>query len=284
MSRQTVSGHFIKGTRGSLFVLLRRPARPPLECVLFVPPFAEEMNKCRRMFTEVAIGLADSGVIAVLPDLYGTGDSGGDFADGDWETWQSDLAAVARWCLELGHPVTGLLAVRLGCALAVASADKGFIPAVRNSVLWQPVFDGNRFLSQFLRMRVASGLMQARKETVADLRIMLQNFKEVEVGGYLLSKRLADDIECIAVPDVLPQSLGRVSWLEVTRQSDTPLPAVSQELVERTQSRGGIVHVVCASGEPFWSTTEITLNADLVGESIALFSQNPRESPALQRS
>ena len=201
----------------------------------------------------------------------GPGDSGGDFADGDWETWQSDLAAVARWCLELGHPVTGLLAVRLGCALAVASADKGFIPAVRNSVLWQPVFEGNRFLSQFLRMRVASGLMQARKETVADLRIMLQNFKEVEVGGYLLSKRLADDIECIAVPDVLPQSLGRVSWLRVTRQSDTPLPAVSQELVERTQSRGGIVHVVCASGEPFWSATEITLNADLVGESIALF-------------
>lgn len=282
MSRQTVSGHFIKGTRGSLFVLLRRPARPPLECVLFVPPFAEEMNKCRRMFTEVAIGLADSGVIAVLPDLYGTGDSGGDFADGDWETWQSDLAAVARWCLELGHPVTGLLAVRLGCALAVASADKGFIPAVRNSVLWQPVFDGNRFLSQFLRMRVASGLMQARKETVADLRIMLQNFKEVEVGGYLLSKRLADEIERLSMPDVLPPSLGEVYWLELVRQSETQLPVPSQGLVERTQSRGGFVHVACTRGEPFWSATEITVNTDLVDASIARLLKDRREEPALR--
>ena len=53
-----------------------------------VPPFAEEMNKCRPMVTEVALGLAESGIASIVPDLYGTGDSGGDFSEGDWETWQ----------------------------------------------------------------------------------------------------------------------------------------------------------------------------------------------------
>jgi len=282
VSRQVVSGHFITGAKGPIFVLLRKPAKLQPECILFVPPFAEEMNKCRRMLTEVAIGLADGGVMTVLPDLYGTGDSGGDFADGDLVTWQSDLATVVRWCRELGHPVTGLMAIRLGCALAVASADTGDIPAVRKSVLWQPVFDGSRFLSQFLRMRVAAGLMQARKETVADLRTMLQNHEQVEVGGYLLSKRLADEIERLSMPDVLPPSLGEVYWLELVRQSETQLPVPSQGLVERTQSRGGFVHVACTRGEPFWSATEITVNTDLVDASIARLLKDRREEPALR--
>ena len=54
MSRRSVSGQFIDGAKGPIFVLAREPAAGVRGCVLVVPPFAEEMNKCRRMVTEVA--------------------------------------------------------------------------------------------------------------------------------------------------------------------------------------------------------------------------------------
>ena len=79
MSRTTFSGEFVAGTKGPIFVLLRKPLVPPRGCVLVVPPFAEEMNKCRRMVTELAIRLAEQGIATLQPDFYGTGDSAGDF-------------------------------------------------------------------------------------------------------------------------------------------------------------------------------------------------------------
>ena len=99
----------------------------------------------------------------MLPDLYGTGDSGGDFADASWDVWQSDIARTARWCAERGWPVQGVLAIRLGCALAVAAMASGGLPPVARSVLWQPIFDGRRFLAQFLRLRIAANLMADRE-------------------------------------------------------------------------------------------------------------------------
>jgi hypothetical protein len=53
-----LTGHFIAGPKGPIFVLLREPPDASRGCVIVVPPFAEEMNKCRRMVTEVAVGLA----------------------------------------------------------------------------------------------------------------------------------------------------------------------------------------------------------------------------------
>jgi hypothetical protein len=48
-----------------------------------VPPFAEEMNKSRRMIAEVGRRLEGSGVGMLLVDLFGTGDSEGEFAQAD---------------------------------------------------------------------------------------------------------------------------------------------------------------------------------------------------------
>ncbi len=58
-----------------------------------LPPFAEEMNKCRRMMALTAYALQAAGLDVLFVDLFGTGDSGGDFADGSLEVWRSDLHA-----------------------------------------------------------------------------------------------------------------------------------------------------------------------------------------------
>lgn len=272
MSQATLTGEFIAGPKGPIFVLLRRPAGPLQGCVLVVPPFAEEMNKCRRMVTEVGLGLAERGIGTLVPDLYGTGDSGGDFADGDWTTWRQDLAAAVRWADARGCPVTGILAIRLGAALAVAAQGKGAIPAVGKTVLWQPVLDGGRFLAQFLRLRTAASLMEDRKETLAELRAKLQPGESIEVAGYAISGRLAQDLDELAAPGRLPATLGATAWLEVVRDAEGPLPVSSQNIIEATQRAGGAVQAAGLVGEPFWSSTEIVVNRSVLSDSVAHLS------------
>lgn len=269
MSRSTVSGHYLEGTKGPIFVLLWQPSTIPIGCVLVAPPFAEEMNKCRRMVSEVAMGLAARGVATLVPDLYGTGDSGGDFADGDWATWRADLAASALWSAGLGYPVTSLLAVRLGCALATTGFEAGELSGVTRSVFWQPVFDGSRYLGQFLRLRIAASLMEDRKETMADLKGRLADGETLEVAGYRLSRQLATDLERLTPPKHLPATLGTVAWLEVVREPGAPLPPPSLALIDSSLNRAGLVEATAIPGEPFWSSTEIVVNKVMISRTLS---------------
>jgi exosortase A-associated hydrolase 2 len=272
VSRAIVSGEFIAGAKGPIFVLLRRPAGIAKGCVLVVPPFAEEMNKCRRMVTEVALGLVDQGSAALLPDLYGTGDSGGNFGEGDWATWLADLAAAVRWSSRMRCPVTGVLAIRLGAALAATAATEGAIPSVPNTVLWQPVFDGKRFLTQFLRLRIAASLMEDRKESLDDLRGRLEAGAVLEVAGYDLSARLAADLIAVTPPKRLAVTLGEIAWLEVIRDSGVPLSPPSINLIEQIRAQGRNVHAAGFPGAPFWSSTEIVVNKPLILATVSRFS------------
>jgi exosortase A-associated hydrolase 2 len=246
-------------------------------CVLVVPPFAEEMNKCRRLVTEVALALADRGIGTVLPDVHGTGDSGGDFADATWQGWQGDIARTVQWSAERGHPVTGALAIRLGCALAAAVMASGGLPSVARSVLWQPVFDGRRFLGQFLRLRIAAKLMTDQKESLAGLRAQLQAGEVLEIAGYRLSSRLAADLDSLGPPDALPRGFGEAAWLEVVRESDAKFPVSSQNLIAQTVNRGGQVRDLRIVGEPFWASTEIVVAPEIVSETVAHLSGEARQ-------
>lgn len=268
MSRTNVSGQFIDGTKGSIFVLSRQPIAPAVGCVMVVPPFAEEMNKSRRMVTETALGLAERGIATLVPDVFGTGDSGGDFFDADWVTWQDDVVRTARWSAGRGVPITGILAIRLGCALAASVLAAGVIGPVARTVLWQPVFDGGRFLTQFLRLRTAASLMADRKESIADLRGRLQSGEVVEVAGYGLTAQLAADLDAVVSPGCLPQQFGHVAWMEIIREVEAELPVPSAKLIDQTRSAGGRVDLRLFPGEPFWASTEIVRNREMTHAAV----------------
>jgi exosortase A-associated hydrolase 2 len=267
-----LSGHFLDGVRGPVFVLAREPAAPARGCVLVVPPFAEEMNKCRAMMTDVAVALAQRGIGTVLPDLYGTGDSGGDFSDGDLAVWREDLLLAMQWCRQRLHAVTGILAVRLGCALAAALVSSGRTEAMSRTVLWQPVFDGGRHLTQFLRLRITAALAeQDRKETLAELRARLQAGEIVEVAGYPLSGQLTEQLAALSVPTSLPPQLGKTAWLEIVRDG-AALPQPAAQLIERSRAAGIDVELRTFPGEPFWAATDIVRNRALTGATIDAFA------------
>jgi exosortase A-associated hydrolase 2 len=263
---------YLDGRLGRLFVLLRRPqGRAGGPCVLMVPPFAEEMNKTRAMLARVAEGLALRGIASVLPDLYGTGDSAGEFRDGDWETWREDLERVTAWARGQGLTVNGLLAVRLGCILA-ADFVRGLPAGLERTVFWQPVQSGQRFLTQFLRMRVAASLMEDRRETVAALREEIRATGTLEVAGYELPARLVEQVDAKTLAAAVSPALGDLHWMEIAGSTADPLPGST---IEATRALSGSVRSLRTgvfAGEPFWSTTEIVLLPALVNETIGVLA------------
>jgi exosortase A-associated hydrolase 2 len=203
-----------------------------------------------------------------MPDLYGTGDSEGDFADADLTTWRSDLGRVASWSAADGTPIVAMLGIRLGCALGASVVESGAIGPLRAAAFWQPVFDGARFLQQFLRMRLAASLAQDRKETIADLRQHLARDEVLEVGGYGLSGELARNLDSLVVPQRLAGALGRLAWIEVVRDVAASPPVMATKLLESTVAAGGHVAMQAHAGEPFWATTEIISNRQIVDASV----------------
>jgi exosortase A-associated hydrolase 2 len=222
VSRGSLSGHFLGDPGRRAFVLLREPAAaaPGGGSVLVVPPFGEEMNKSRRMIAETSQRLCEAGVTVVLPDLFGTGDSEGEFRDATLERWIDDLSSACRLAESRGRPVQAVLAVRLGSALAAAAARAGAVPAVTTSVWWQPVVDGKRHLAQFLRLRVAAGSMRGDDpETVEGLRGRSAAGETIAVAGYELSPALVSGLEALAT-DGLPPQVGALHWIEFVREAE----------------------------------------------------------------
>lgn len=264
MTMAGITPRFLTGSRGRILAVLRTPRASSGSSVLMVAPFAEEMNKTRRLFADATQALAAHGLATVLPDLYGTGDSDGEFRDADWAGWQDDLLRTAAWAGEEGWPVRALLCVRLGCILG-AQLAAGSLTGLQRTAFWQPVIEGERHLVQFLRLRVAAGMMDAqRAETVQQLRERLRGGETLEVSGYELGSRLAGELATLRLAEHLVPRLGAVRWLEVARSVQDSLPEASERLISQARASGLSITGEQVTGEPFWSSTEIVRNAALV--------------------
>lgn len=209
--------------------------------------------------------LARRGIAAALADLYGTGDSEGGFEDATWAVWLDNLLQTSRWLESQGFVVNGLLAIRLGAALAYDAVRAGKIRPVQRTVLCQPVFDGRRHLQQFLRLRVAAGRMAGdSRETLDSLQTRLSSGFMVEVAGYPLSPVLAGELERVGLPESLSEAFGEVEWVEIARSADAGVSAQAQRYIERsatTRFQARAHAVVC---EPFWGATEIVVDPGLL--------------------
>jgi len=269
LSRQRLVARYIEGARGRILVVARFPAGDAGRSVLVVPPFAEEMNKSRPSIAQLADGLASRGIATLLPDLGGTGDSDGEFGEADWAAWRRDLVATARWADAEGWTVDALLAVRLGCTLA-AEAVREMPGRISRSVFWAPVAEGQAYLTQFLRLRVAATMMSSGSaESIANLRSRLTGGSPVEVAGYALGPLLASQIEQIRLADMISPALGRLCWMEVSRAEPPEIPVGASRAIERARACGIAIAPLAIAGEPFWAAAETVVNRPLVDGTIA---------------
>ncbi len=239
--------------------------------VLYAPPFAEELNKSRRMVALQARRLAAAGFGVLIPDLYGTGDSAGDFGDARWEIWREDLARCAAWLRQRGHESLILWGLRLGGLLAAELA--GEVAATR-LLLWQPVAAGQRFLHQFLRLRLTADRLKGGSETLSRLQEALAAGQSLEIAGYELHPELAaalDRVRLTPPPPGVP-----VDWFELTRAASGSFAPASQRIVDEWRSAGVAVHARTVVGESFWATQEIAEAPALLDATLtALLDRTP---------
>lgn len=249
------------------------PGVEPVGSVLVAPAFAEEMNRSRRMVALLGQALAASGYATLVPDLTGTGDSDGDFEDGDWTRWQADLAEADVWRRQAYGGRALWLGVRAGALLAAASARAG-----DQLLMWQPVSSGKTHLNQFLRLRIAADALAVGKSgtTTAALVAELDAGTPVEVAGYMISPSLARGLGSATLSSVSGTSL-RIDILEVGAEAGAECLPATEASIESLRRTGARVTGRRVAGPAFWSSLETVNCPALIDATCEVIRSEPIE-------
>jgi exosortase A-associated hydrolase 2 len=204
---------------------------------------------------------AQAGYAVVQPDLYGCGDSDGDFGEARWHLWLRDIEHVCHWLRGQGYARPYLWGARLGALLALdfACAAAAAPPAL---ILWQPALDGRSYINQFLRVERAARMLAA-KATSSDAATDAMA-APLEVAGYALAPQLVEAIAGLEAARLRPPC--PVHWLEVDSPAEAMSgvpsrqpPAVataSERQIARWRDTGVPVTARAVAGPSFWASTE----------------------------
>lgn len=257
-----VTGQFIDSARGRILVVCHQPVTPNGQTVIVFPALAEEMNKSRRLLWDLGQRLADVGIATIIPDLYGTGDSEGDFAQARWEDWRADIAATVAWACTQGFSTHHALLVRLGACL-FSECREIFEQSDLRVAAWQPEHDGNKALRQLLRLKVMSDrITWGGKTKLADLEQRLQT-DALEVGGYLYAPEMAQALRKAKFDwSDLPTG-AKGCFLDWTRAGASD---------DESDSLVSTVTRVPIDGQRFWTAVEPDANAGLITATADFFA------------
>jgi exosortase A-associated hydrolase 2 len=260
---------FLQANSGRLFALLYGPANARAS-VLIAPPFCEEMNRCRQTINRFARQAAREGIATLQLDLYGTGESEGEFGDASWKTWQDDLLCGLNFLHDQGLPKPSLLGIRGGCLLA-SELVRQQPDRLQHLLFWQPVPAGKSVVTELLRMRVAGGLTgNVSGPKLNELRAQLQVGEAVETGGYELADDLALPLESVNLKDLQPP-LPNLDWLEISG-SAAPVRPVAKAMIDGLNSAGASVTLHQIVDPSFWSTAETTVGKATIQASLELLA------------
>jgi exosortase A-associated hydrolase 2 len=257
---------FLSGAEGSLFIQRFVPDPMALggTCII-VPPFLEEMNRSRRTMALLGSSLACRGITVILPDLFGTGDSAGEFGSARWSTWLKDLRLVSH---HYGGPIPPLIVgLRAGCLLAAGLAET---TGASRLVLVQPVSYGRSFLKQFFRQATASAIAGNESAMSAgEITNALEDGRPVEIGGYEVGPQLYAQMMQAQLADSKPSC--PVHWIEIGAQETVP-PGAQRAAEEWTKRMNVEIEIDIVNDPPFWRTQEISVGQNCIVRAVDVLS------------
>ena len=235
--------------------------------VLYIHPFAEEMNKSRRMANLQSRKLAGKGYAVLQIDLHGCGDSSGDFGDATSQSWFEDISVAWDWLIAHSHHSVLLWGLRLGATLALdfSNAQRrrpaGFL-------LWHPVLNGENYMSQLLRLRVASDMLEGvRGGGVQALRESILREEAVEIAWYRLNPELVHYIDSLRFAELVPKGIP-VCWIDVAADKGLALSPLTAQVSEKWRQQNPEMIFDTAIGPAFWATQEISECPDLIDQTV----------------
>jgi len=250
----------------------------PLGLVVYVHPFAEELNKTRRMAALQARAMARAGYCVLQIDLLGCGDSSGDFSDASWQSWVDDVVGACQWLQQQAKAPLWLWGTRAGCLIAAQASRQ--LAQRCNFLFWQPAMNGKLLLQQFLRLKAAAGMLDGGSKGVIEaMHTDLAAGRPVEVAGYLLAPALALGMQqAQLLPSLLPSPLaGKLVWLELSSREDPQLTPASVKVLEQWQQAGFVTHSEVVNGPGFWQSVEIEEAPRLLEASLVAMAEGAIE-------
>ena len=257
---------FLPAPAGQRLCLLHEPRAALRGAIVYAHPWAEEMNKSRRMAAMQSRALADAGFAVLQIDLMGCGDSSGDLADASWQGWVDDLVLAADWLSKRHDAPLWFWGLRAGALLATQAAAQR--AQACNLLYWQPALSGKQLLQQFLRLKAAADLQQGdAKATLERARAALAGGGCVEVAGYALPAALALGLEAATLE--LPARAVRIVWLETSTRDPAGLLPPSVACIEKWRGAGSTIQALAVTGPAFWQTQEIEDAPALIAATLA---------------
>ena len=284
---------------GDRFALRVAPAAstPARGVLLCLQPFMDEATLARRVLVEQARRLADQGWFTLIPDLFGTGDSGGETQAATFEIWRNELphwAALAREQTPSGPLV--LWGTRMGCLLATQLSGLTNLP--HHLLLWQPPMDGNSLLAPLRKLgrlkgeaRGASGAggTAATASAASDAAVAAPTETSAmtpaveRLAGYPLQKGLLEGLAGLTLaPSLANPAAGERHVLFLTTQRvvrDNPSQgaALSQREAD-WGARGWLAKTGVVQGEPFWTSMEPVTPVATFARTLAWLGELPTTS------
>ncbi len=258
---------FLPGSAaGGRFCFLTH-AVDPVGTLIFVHPFAEEMNKSRRMVALAADAFAARGWSTLQVDLTGCGDSAGDFGDASWDLWIQDCRDAWSWVTTHLKGAVALWGMRGGALVLADWLRSGGVAAPL--LLWQPVSNGRQHLTQFLRLKGAAEMLADAdaKASMEAVRASLKAGESVDVAGYRLSSDLARGMESatLGLQNGYPAPVVALELGPPEREEVSPALRV---LIDRWVGAGIRCRAQAVVGPAFWQTQEIELCPALIEASL----------------
>jgi exosortase A-associated hydrolase 2 len=260
---------------GHRFCVYHRPHEPNVDAaravVVYVHPFGEEINKCRRMAALQSRALAAEGYAVLQMDLLGCGDSSGDFEDATWDDWVSDVLEAAHWLQQRHHGAPlWFWGLRAGCLLAVDAAARRRAPT--GFLLWQPPASGRAQLHHFLRIKTASAMMEGQgKGAMQRIREQIERGEVVDIGGYRMTPTLALGLERASMAP--PRHPAGAVVIEVGPSAASGLSPVVSALANDWLAAGHEVRTRAVDGPHFWQTQEIEDAPQVITASVSAVSE-----------
>ncbi len=267
---------FLKTESGDRFCLYHVP-HPNKEChgvFIYVHPFGDEMNKSRRMVALQARAFAAMGFGVLQMDLFGCGDSNGEFGNARWDIWKQDLEIARSWLENRATAPVSLWGLRLGALLAMDFA-RSSAKIIDKIILWQPVISGELFLTQFLRMRLANEMFADGPEKTTGTQAMRSSLavgERLVVAGYELTSDLTVAIDSLRAIKLLVPKVP-VHWFEIVSESGRTMPPAGAKVVRAWEKEGSNLQVHLVPCVPFWATQEISECPELISATARILSK-----------
>jgi exosortase A-associated hydrolase 2 len=245
-----------------------------VQAVIFVPPFAEEMNRSKRMYVLCARLLAEAGIHSIFFDFSGTGDSSGEWGDFDYTDWKNNLIDVYQLTKKISSKIS-LITLRDSALISLDLIKQSEIQ-INKCILWDPVDSGDALIRQLIRMKIANAMAgDLKKITTREVLESVEQSGYLEVGGYHVSSGLIDSISSQKISDSIETALTstELHWMTTgksTGNSPQQLPGCLAKL-NLAEDLLAQLTLHSVNDVRFWMQQEVTISPLLLRETKRVF-------------